>query len=248
MITPETAVTLREDRDVQSLTPEAERFKIEQRMARLFVTSGLFRDIAGTTPEQAIAQAWVKIALGSSMGFSPAESMQGIDIIQGRPSVGAQLRAARMQRAGYSWKIEQLDNKGCRLRIFCGEQDLGEAIFMEEDARNGGLLSKENWKKDPTSMYFARAITRAQRRFAPGVLSLDVVSSEEAIDIGPPEPDRPNIAMATDRKTEDLAKRLSVRRASGERPANAIDVQTQPAPAAVPSGERPAERPEEDMF
>ena len=32
-------------------------------------------------------------------------------------------------------------------------------------------------------MYFARAITRAQRRYAPGVLSLDILSTEEAIDL-----------------------------------------------------------------
>jgi hypothetical protein len=42
--------------------------------------------------------------------------MTGIDIIQGRVSVGSSLRAARMQRAGYSWDILQLDDKGCRLR------------------------------------------------------------------------------------------------------------------------------------
>ena len=54
--------------------PAVARFQLEQRMARLFVASGLFSDIKGQTEEQAIAQAWVKIGLGASMGFSPAES------------------------------------------------------------------------------------------------------------------------------------------------------------------------------
>lgn len=163
--------------------PEAERFAMEQRMARLFVESGLFGDIKGQTIQMAIAQAYVKIALGNSMGFSPAESMQGIDIIQGRPAVSAQLRGARMQRNGYMWAVDRLDNKGCKLTIYKGTVRLGEVSFLEEDAKMAGLLGKDNWKKDPSSMFFARAITRAQRRFAPGVLSVDVVSTDEAWDL-----------------------------------------------------------------
>jgi len=42
--------------------------------------------------------------LGEAMGFSAAESMTGIDIIKGRQAIGANLRATRMQRAGFSWR------------------------------------------------------------------------------------------------------------------------------------------------
>jgi hypothetical protein len=187
-----------------------ERFELEQRMAKLFAMSGLFTDIKGSSQEMAIAQAYVKIALGSSMGFSPAESMQGIDIIQGRPAIGAQLRAARMQRAGYSWRIDRLDDEGCELSIFAGTSELGKAKFTKDDAAKAKLIDKDNYKKDPSSMYFARAITRAQRRYAPGVLSLDVMSSEEAIDY--PEPASISAATATDNKTEELAKKLEAKR------------------------------------
>lgn len=194
----------------------ADRFELEQRMAKLFAMSGLFKDIAGTSQEQAIAQSYVKIALGGSMGFSPAESMQGIDIIQGRPSVGSQLRAARMQRAGYSWRIDRLDNTGCELTIFAGAKEIGKAAFTKEDATSAGVINKDNWKKDPSSMYFARAITRAQRRYAPGVLSLDIVSSEEAIDI--PEPSSLSAAVATESKTEKLEERLTQARERKAKP------------------------------
>ncbi len=195
----------------QNIQPyTGERFELEQRMAKLFAMSGLFADIKGTTQEMAIAQAYVKIAMGGSMGFSPAESCAGIDIIQGRPSVGSQLRAARMQRAGYSWRIDRLDDEGCELTIFSGTSELGTAKFTKENATTAGLINKDNWKKDPSSMYFARAITRAQRRYAPGVLSLDVMSTEEARDY--PEPASVGIAAATDNKTEDLAEKLKAKR------------------------------------
>lgn len=189
-------------------SPDAERFAMEQRMARVFVESGLFNDVKGSTPQQAIAQAYVKIALGNSMGFSPAESMQGIDLIQGRPAISAQLRAARMQRAGFSWAPTSTD-RGCWLAlmqagrpIMVPRVDTSTGLIMrdregsplleqatvsytEEDAKKAGLLGKDNWKKDPSSMYFARAITRAQRRFAPGVLSGDILTREEAFDADP---------------------------------------------------------------
>src|SRR5208282_563151 len=111
-----------------------------------------------------------------SMGFSPAESMQGIDLIKGKPCVGAQLRAARMQRNGYNWSVDQCDSGGCKLTVRRGDEELGVVSFMKEDAAAMGLLANDNYKKDAPSMYFARAITRAQRRFAPGVLSIDVLS------------------------------------------------------------------------
>ena len=58
-------------------------------------------EVQHVPPEQAIALAFVKIELGASMGFSAAEAMTGIDFVQGRLAVGAQLRGARMQRAGF---------------------------------------------------------------------------------------------------------------------------------------------------
>jgi hypothetical protein len=178
---------------------EIQKFEFQQRCARLFAMSGLFQDIKGQSEQQAIAQAFVKIALGDSMGFNPSEAMTGIDIIQGRVSVGANLRAARMQRAGFTWDILQLDDKGCRLRLKFGGKPLvsevleGDKIvevptvvsFMAEDAARAGLIGKDNYKKNPRNMFFARAITNAQRWYAPGVLGVDILSTEEAIDMEP---------------------------------------------------------------
>jgi hypothetical protein len=206
---------------------EVQTFELHQRMAHMFVVSGLFSDVKGQTIEQAVSQAYVKIALGQSMGFSAAESMQGIDLIQGRPAVGAHLRAARMQRAGFSWRFVQMDNKGCVLDVYskAGEK-LGTVSFTEDDAKSAGLSGKENWKKNPSDMYFARAITRAQRRFAPGVLSLDVLSSEEAVDFSA-FAEVPQAQIATESATEKLAEKLAEKRAEGEKqtaPAQAGDV------------------------
>lgn len=188
--TAEVAVQQSAPQVVQVHSPEMQKFEMQQRAAKLFAASGLFSDIKGVDQTQAIAQAFVKIALGDSMGFSPAESMQGIDLIQGRPAIGSQLRAARMQRAGYRWRMDQLDEKGCVLTIFQGDMVLGTSSFVEADAKAQNLLGKDNWKKNPRNMYFARAITNAQRWYAPCVLSGEVLSYEEAADLEPVPPPR----------------------------------------------------------
>lgn len=197
----------------------------KQRIAKAFAISGCFADINGQTPEQGIARALVKMALGESMGFSPAESMTGIDIIQGRLAVGANLRAARMQRAGFAWPAMILTENGCWLPLeykgqpllrqkvsqkgelqFDGEgQPTREQVivsFTAEDAKAAGLHGKDNYKKNPRNMYFARAVTNAQRWYAPGVLGLDILSVEEAREI-PAEPIRATISLDQIRPSAD---------------------------------------------
>ncbi len=162
----------------------------KQRLASAFAKSGCFADIKGQSEAEAIAKALVKIELGEAMGFTPAESMTGIDIIQGRVAVGANLRAARMQRAGYSWPEMVLNETGCWIPLrlngktmLDGEGNPVMVAFTKSDAQTAGLAGKDNYKKNPRNMYFARAITNAQRWYAPGVLGIDVLSIEEARDL-----------------------------------------------------------------
>jgi hypothetical protein len=74
--------------------------------ARNFALSGLFTDIKTGNMEQQVAAAMVKIQLGRSWGFTAADSMQHIYFINGRPSVGNSLVAAKLQQAGYDWDVE----------------------------------------------------------------------------------------------------------------------------------------------
>jgi hypothetical protein len=203
-------------------TPEVQRFELMQRMARLFAMSGLFADIKGSTPEQGVAQAFVKMSLGESMGFSPAESMTGLSIIQGRLAVNAELRGARMQRSGYDWDILTLDDQGCWLQlkrdgkpvvIKCRDGEGHEyeqpaiASFTADDARKAGLFDKDNWKKWREDMYFARALTRLQRRYAPGVLGLSLLSSEEITSdpsLQTPVVEKPTIQQKAKSSLEDV--------------------------------------------
>lgn len=180
----------------------------KQRLARIFAKSGCFADLKGQTEEEGIARAMVKIELGEGIGFSPAESMQGIEMVQVRPSISAHLRAARMRAAGWSWPQMILTNGGCWLPLeFQGKPllrpklnpegipllDAAGASIMEQvvvdftkaDAQLAGLMTKDNYRKNPRNMYWARAVTNAQRWYAPNVLSVNMLSTEEAQDLAP---------------------------------------------------------------
>lgn len=204
--------------DLARLEYEEKNFAFQQRRAKLFARSGLFAGAKDLTEEAAIAQAMVKIELGASMGFSAAESLQGIYVINGQTSIAAALRAARMQAAGWDWEIQWLgteeDCQGVRLWMSRHGKPLlkpvrdddGHAIgateqvsvaFTRADAekmmttiwgeargekKRVSVLEKDNWKMTPRNMYFARAITNAQRWHAPAALSCNLPSAEEIED------------------------------------------------------------------
>jgi hypothetical protein len=191
--------------EMQKLKMEEEKFTFQQRRAKLFAASGLF-SAKDLNPDMAVAQAMVRIELGESMGISPAESLQGIYVINGQTAISSAVRAARMQASGYSWQIEWIgtedDCKGCRLWLYYRGKPLigrdGKEVsvaFTEKDAqkmktqiwengnkRSASILEKDNWKMSPRNMYFARAITNAQRFHAPAALSTNILSYEEALD------------------------------------------------------------------
>jgi hypothetical protein len=205
-----------------NIAADVQQFEFQQRAARLFAMSGLFADIKGQSPEQSIAQAFVKISLGESMGFNPAESMTGIDIIQGRVAISANMRASRMQRAGYDWDIVQLDDKGCSLKLkYRGEYILCEEVdgktgeirkvpvvitFGETEAARAGLIGKDNYKKNPRNMFFARAITNAQRWYAPGILSINILSAEEVESVIRREPSEQSGIAETEESIAEMKK------------------------------------------
>lgn len=187
---------------VVDATPEfhrdVEKYEFDLQFARLFAASGLFAELKGFDQQQAVAAAMTKIALGRTMGFSPAESMSGIDVITGRMSIGAHLRAARMKRYGYSWKFLQFDAKGCSMRLYYENQPLsnedGSAAivsFGEADATAAKLIKKDGaYEKNPKNMYFCRAISNAQRWYAPEALGAgtEMPSTEELLGVEIMEP------------------------------------------------------------
>lgn len=186
--------------------------------------------------QRAVASAMVRIELGESMGMSPAQALYSIDVIQGQLAIRANFRALRMQEEGYEWDVEWHSGKGgaCEgatiwLR-YRGRPMLDRAgnqisvSFLKSDAekmlttmwinnakQSVSILEKDNWKMDPRSMYFARAITRAQRWYAPGVLgrASSLPDPEEVLAVVVDETERVQDGGSREAQREAMERKLA---------------------------------------
>lgn len=141
-----------------------------------FHKSGMFSDI------KSAQQAVVKIMAGAEMGISPFAAMSGIHIIQGKPTIGAGLMAARVKGFGkYDYKVIEHSDKICAIEYFQklpanGLQSLGVSTFTIEDARKAGT---KNIDRFPKNMLFARAMSNGVKWYTPDIYESPVYVPEE---------------------------------------------------------------------
>lgn len=150
-----------------------------QRVAKLLAASGYFE--AKGNGEQAIAQLATKVLAGREMGFSPFASVNGIHIIQGKPTVSAQLMAAAVKgSAKYDYRIRKMDDSACQIEFFertpKGLDSLGVSTFTAEDAKRAGT---QNMAKFARNMLFARAMSNGVRWYCPDVFASGIYTPEE---------------------------------------------------------------------
>lgn len=135
-----------------------------QKAAIALQTSGYFKDVTSQ------AQAIVKVMAGAELGLPPFASMTGIHIIQGKPTLGANVIATLVKNdPRYDYRVKVCNNDACVIEWYEGGKQVGESGFTMVEAKAAGLTGKDNWQKFPSDMLFARAITRGARRFAPGI-------------------------------------------------------------------------------
>jgi hypothetical protein len=152
------------------------QFDQMQRAALALHKSGYFTDAKSE------AQAVVKVMAGAELGLPPFASMAGINIIHGKPALGANVIATLVKndpRYNYNPKVH--DNEQCVIEWYENGNKTGESSFTMADAKIAGLTGKDGWKKFPSDMLFARAITRGSRRFAPGIFGGSPIYTPEEL-------------------------------------------------------------------
>jgi len=151
-----------------------------QRVARLLAASGYFE--AKGNGEQAIAQLATKVLAGREMGFSPFASVQGIHVIQGKPTVSANLMAAAVKASRrYDYRVRRMDADACEIEFFqradAGKwESLGVSAFTLADGKAAGT---QNLSKFARNMLFARAMSNGVRWYCPDVFAAGVYTPEE---------------------------------------------------------------------
>lgn len=121
------------------------------------------------------------VEYGQALGIPPMTAIQGIHVIQGKPTLSADLMAAMVRRAGH------------RLRVRVDDGPVGVAELIRSDdpeytyrcswdigrAKAADLLGKDNWKHHLPSMLKARAISEVVREGASEVLHGLIYTAEE---------------------------------------------------------------------
>lgn len=126
------------------------------------------------------------ILLGREMGLGPMASLRGIDVIEGKPALTAQMLAARILAAGHSIEWPESTDTRCTVRITRADGlSAAEVTWTRADAERAGLWGKGAWRGYPRHMLRHRALSEAAGMACPDVaLGLDVGES------GPDEPNR----------------------------------------------------------
>lgn len=134
----------------------------------LLVKSG-FLPTSVKTGEQALAI----MMMGHELGIGPMESFAKISVIQGKPTVGAELMKAMVHRKlpNAKFDIVKSDKTECVIEAARPGGKLTQISFTLEDATAMKLVAKDNWVKMPKVMLRWRAISETCRAVFPDCLS-----------------------------------------------------------------------------
>ncbi len=170
-----------------TITEKEQEFALMQRMGKAFFASGMFSDL------KLEAQAIVKVMVGKELGLSPFASINGIHMVMGKPTLGANLMATMIaNHSMYNYRILKATNEICEIEFYESKNKIankntavGTVSFTIKEAAEAGLLAKKDsiWLKYPSDMLFARAISRGARRFAPGIFGGATVYTPEEMGV-----------------------------------------------------------------
>lgn len=160
------------------------KFEEQMQMAKAFKESGLFPDLKSE------AQAIVKIQAGKELGIEPFASIQGVNIVLGKPVMSANLQAGLIKKSGrYNYKVLEHNEQVCRLEFYekWGDtwQLIGNSEYSTKEALQAGLTHKDNWKKHPKNMLFARAMSNGAKWYCADVFITGTYNESDEFETAP---------------------------------------------------------------
>lgn len=147
-------------------------------IAQACALSGFYKDCR-TGP-----QALVKMMAGREMGIGPIAALTLIHIIEGRPTAGATVFAAKVKSSGrYDYRVIRRDVDVCELEWTDRGQVVGRSCWTMADAERAKLAKKDNWRNHPRAMLFANALKEGMRVFCPEICCGVYATEELAPDL-----------------------------------------------------------------
>jgi hypothetical protein len=112
------------------------------------------------------------VEYGQALGVPPMTAIQGVHVIQGKPTLSADLMAALIRRAGHKLRV-RVDPGPVAVAQIIRTDDPDytyECRWDMERAKIAKLTGKDNWVTNPKSMLKARAISEVAREACSEVL------------------------------------------------------------------------------
>jgi hypothetical protein len=151
--------------------PTSDELQSYKVIAEVAASNAHWRKLGGGgTQESIVATILSVMLLARELGVSPMQAISGgINNIQGKFEISARIMNQLIRRHGHKLTIKMMTNEVCL--IWGKRKDTGEEMEVEyhiQEALRSGLVKDGGaWKKVPTDMLFARAISRLARRLFP---------------------------------------------------------------------------------
>lgn len=187
-----------------------EAFHNVQRLAKLFVASGMFPDVKN------MAQAGVKIVAGQELGMTPMRAMRNLFIVDDKIAMMTIEFAARIKESReYDYEVLESTAEGCTVRFTKNGKALTPtSTFTIADAKRAGLTHKKNWVNYPQSMLFWRALAIGARMHCPHLFIGAPYIPEE---LGA-ETDEKGTVVTVTNPANDLNAKFKARKAAATQP------------------------------
>jgi len=123
------------------------------------------------------------VATGRELGLGDMESLRSINVVDGKPSMSADLMVRRVRAAGHSI-IGELGESSCTLTGRRVDNDDTFAVtWTLEMAKRAGIVDRPTWKRYPEAMLFNRAVSQLCRVLFADVLGGAVREDDELEDV-----------------------------------------------------------------
>lgn len=174
----------------EQMLPAASGWQTMKQQAAELIKSG-FLPAGIKTPEQACAI----MLKGRELGIPPMQALSHIHIINGKPTLSAELMVAMILKTHPKTKLSYpvRSSERCEIKVTREGCDPSTFVFTIQDAQTAGVLGNPVWKKYPRAMLHARCVSEMARSlfadaiagisYTPEELGAEVNEQGEIIDI-----------------------------------------------------------------
>ena len=156
--------------------PSPAEWQAMKQQASVIARSGLAPK-AVSTPEKVLVIAMK----GRELSIPPMQALSHIHIVEGKPTLSAELMTALVRRAGHKLRVSEWTDEQCVLEGIRADdpEHVQTTSFTAEEAKVAGLLNKSVWKNYRQAMLFSRCVSKHCRsQFADVLMGASYVPEE----------------------------------------------------------------------